>query len=210
MTDSHFIGGIMATVAEKKLTKRIKLIDSAYDLFLEKGVNITAIDEIVKKAGVAKGTFYLYFKDKYDLLDEIVIYRSKLIFKDAMESLEKKTAAKKMDLTEQIKYITDFIIEHFKKNSEIVSIIKKNLASCLAVIFEDEKSNEKLKPLFSMFYENGFSSDETEKLIYLIFNMISSACCDSILLGKPYTTDEILPQIHFVIERITQSKGENK
>ena len=61
-----------------------------------------------------------------------------------------------------------------------------------------------------MFYENGFSADETEKLIYLIFNMISSACCDTILSGKPYTADEILPQIHFVIERITERKGDSK
>lgn len=200
----------MATVAEKKLSKRIKLIDSAYSLFLEKGVNITAIDEIVKRAGVAKGTFYLYFKDKYDLLDEIVIHRSKMIFKEALESLEQKTAASQMTLTEQIIYITDYIIEHFKKHSELISIIRKNLSSCLAVIFDDERNNEKLKPLFSMFYENGFSIDETEKLIYLIFNMISSACCDTILSGKPYTADEILPQIHFVIERITERKGENK
>ena len=200
----------MATVAEKKLSKRIKLIDSAYSLFLEKGVNITAIDEIVKRAGVAKGTFYLYFKDKYDLLDEIVIHRSKMIFKEALESLEQKTAASQMTLTEQIIYITDYIIEHFKKHSELISIIRKNLSSCLTVIFDDERNNEKLKPLFSMFYENGFSADETEKLIYLIFNMISSACCDTILSGKPYTSDEMLPQIHCVIGRITERKGESK
>ena len=131
----------MATVAEKKLSKRIKLIDSAYSLFLEKGVNITAIDEIVKRAGVAKGTFYLYFKDKYDLLDEIVIHRSKMIFKEALESLEQKTAASQMTLTEQIIYITDYIIEHFKKHSELISIIRKNLSSCLTVIFEDERNN---------------------------------------------------------------------
>ena len=46
-------------------------MDAGYDLFITKGINNTVIDDIVKKAGVAKGTFYLYFKDKYDLVNWI-------------------------------------------------------------------------------------------------------------------------------------------
>ena len=45
----------------KKSAKRIRMIEEAYNLFVSKGVHATAIDEVVKKAGVAKGTFYLYF-----------------------------------------------------------------------------------------------------------------------------------------------------
>ena len=60
----------------QKSAKRIRMIEEAYNLFVSKGVHATAIDEVVKKAGVAKGTFYLYFHDKYDLLDQIVLYKS--------------------------------------------------------------------------------------------------------------------------------------
>ena len=42
-------------------------IEKSLKLFTTKGINSTAISDIVEKAGVAKGTFYLYFKDKYDI-----------------------------------------------------------------------------------------------------------------------------------------------
>ena len=51
-------GGIL----KKKELKMTKLYDAAYDLFTSKGVHETVIDEIVKHAGVAKGTFNIYFK----------------------------------------------------------------------------------------------------------------------------------------------------
>jgi len=58
---------------QKKIIKENKLLEAAYNLFIEKGITATAIDEIVKKAGVAKGTFYLYFKDKEDILEKLIL-----------------------------------------------------------------------------------------------------------------------------------------
>ena len=56
----------MGRVEENKKKKKEALFRTAYELFTTKGINSTAISDIVEKAGVAKGTFYLYFKDKYD------------------------------------------------------------------------------------------------------------------------------------------------
>ncbi len=41
------------------------------ELFAKKGFDKTTVDEIVARAGVAKGTFYLYFKSKDDLIKEL-------------------------------------------------------------------------------------------------------------------------------------------
>lgn len=49
------------------------IIASAARLFREKGVRAVSIDEIVQGAGVAKGTFYLYFKTKDDLLEKLAV-----------------------------------------------------------------------------------------------------------------------------------------
>ena len=65
---------------EKKEEKEKKLLDSAFSLFTEKGFKNTTIQEIVDKAGVAKGTFYLYFKDKYEVQDYLITYKSKELF----------------------------------------------------------------------------------------------------------------------------------
>ena len=56
----------------RKEQKRQSLLDAAYALFTEKGVAKTSVDEIVRGANVAKGTFYLYFHDKDQLLGQLV------------------------------------------------------------------------------------------------------------------------------------------
>ncbi|WP_094607695.1 HTH-type transcriptional regulator BetI [Sporomusa silvacetica DSM 10669] len=49
-----------------------EIIDAAETLFYSKGYHETAISDIVKKMGVAQGTFYYYFKSKDDLLDALI------------------------------------------------------------------------------------------------------------------------------------------
>ncbi|MCR6109047.1 TetR/AcrR family transcriptional regulator [Bacillus sp. A301a_S52] len=49
-----------------KNTKR-KILQAAKELMLKKSIDKTTINDIVEKAGVAKGTFYLYFESKEEL-----------------------------------------------------------------------------------------------------------------------------------------------
>ena len=65
----------MGKVDENKHQKMDALFQSAYDLFLNQGIEKTSISDIAKKAGVAKGTFYLYFKDKYDIKNKLTALR---------------------------------------------------------------------------------------------------------------------------------------
>jgi len=50
---------------------RERIVRVATELFANKGFDRATVDEIVAKAGVAKGTFYLYFRSKEDLIKEI-------------------------------------------------------------------------------------------------------------------------------------------
>lgn len=49
-----------------------ELVQSAVRLFGEKGVDGPSVDEIVAETGVAKGTFYLYFKTKSDIVRAVI------------------------------------------------------------------------------------------------------------------------------------------
>ena len=49
----------MGKAEENKLKKRESLLNTAFELFTTKGIHDTSISDIVEKAGVAKGTFYL-------------------------------------------------------------------------------------------------------------------------------------------------------
>ena len=49
-----------------------EIVEAALDLFVEKGFAATKMDEIAKRAGVTKGTVYLYFPSKEDLFRAVV------------------------------------------------------------------------------------------------------------------------------------------
>lgn len=49
-----------------------ELIQAAQDVFVEKGFAATRLDEVAEKAGVSKGTIYLYFRNKEALFKEVI------------------------------------------------------------------------------------------------------------------------------------------
>lgn len=55
-----------------KTERRSELLHAARDVFVEKGFGAASVDDIVARAGVARGTFYLYFHDKRAVFEALV------------------------------------------------------------------------------------------------------------------------------------------
>ena len=68
MCDEVFI---MTKRQEQTLITRQKLVDAAENLLKKNGFNALSVEDITNAAGVAKGTFYIYFKHKEDIVAEI-------------------------------------------------------------------------------------------------------------------------------------------
>src|SRR5216683_1107479 len=58
--------------AERAAERRGAIIEAAMDEFIARGFAATRLDDVAKRAGVAKGTIYLHFKDKEALFQELV------------------------------------------------------------------------------------------------------------------------------------------
>jgi AcrR family transcriptional regulator len=56
---------------EHRLLTRRRIIDSALEVFASKGYAATTIEDVVARAGVARGTFYLHFKNKLAIVQAI-------------------------------------------------------------------------------------------------------------------------------------------
>ena len=54
------------------IKRQREIMDIALNLFSEKGFNETSLDDILNEAKIAKGTFYLHFKGKNDILNKIM------------------------------------------------------------------------------------------------------------------------------------------
>ncbi len=52
--------------------RRLVILDAALSVFAERGFEAARLDDVAAKAGVAKGTLYLYFDDKEKLFEEVV------------------------------------------------------------------------------------------------------------------------------------------
>lgn len=58
---------------EAKERKRRRILEVARHLFFQHGYRRTSVDEVARQAGIAKGTVYLYFKTKTELLYAVVL-----------------------------------------------------------------------------------------------------------------------------------------
>jgi len=57
---------------EQKLQRQEEILKAAFDVFAAHGYAATRIDEVARQAGIAKGTIYLYFRNKERLFQAVV------------------------------------------------------------------------------------------------------------------------------------------
>lgn len=181
---------------ENKKIKEETLLSSAFNLFTNKGFKETSIQDIAENAGVGKGTFYLYFKDKYDIQNKLIEKKSQKLFSDAVKAL------KKTDITnfeDQIIFIIEHIIDTLTKNHLLLKFISKNLSlgiynqavSKIADLPYDDGS------IFSIFMngvqKNNIKLKNPEATLFMIIELASSTSFTSILYNMPLPIDEFKP-----------------
>ncbi len=186
-----------------KEAKKNKILDSAINLFLEKGTNSTSIQDIVDKAEIAKGTFYLYFKDKYEVQDELIIRQSKKLFCNALEKLDTEKYKK---LEDQIIMIIDNIINELTRNTLLLKFISKNLSlglynEKLHTVINNE--NEFAREYFiKKAEEENLKIDNPDITLYMIVELASSVCFSSIINKQPLSIDKMKPYLYDSIRKL--------
>jgi AcrR family transcriptional regulator len=68
--------------------RRAEIVSAAVATFAEQGIAHTTVSDIVKAAGVAQGTFYLYFKSK----DDVVVAAAERIGDTMIDGIERVVA----------------------------------------------------------------------------------------------------------------------
>ena len=180
-------------VVAKKRKKESQLFSAAYELFTTKGTQNTAIDDIVKKAGVAKGTFYLYFKDKYDITNRLILQKSTQVVSEAHAETEKMVFEKFED---QVIFFIDYIINYFKENKLMLKLINKNFSWGLyrRAVLRTEQYNE-VEAIAKIFIDGmvkrGMDFEEAEFTLFMIFELVGSVCYSSIILEEPADIDVV-------------------
>lgn len=94
--------------------RKDELLDIAYKMFIAKGYDNTSVDEIIKEAGIAKGTFYYYFTTKEEMLDLLI---------NNMIEKEITAASKVIEMPIPVEQKIVGIISSFRPNDDEESIV---------------------------------------------------------------------------------------
>lgn len=201
----------MGIQQEKKLKKKEALLNSAYELFTTIGYHKTTILFIATKAGVAKGTFYLYFKDKEDIRDALIVKKSSALLQEALDALQTEPA--EMEPADKIVYLTDYIITRLSRNIALLRFISKNLTWGLFINAGKYRADDSEIIDFQEFIQHALLDDEfelTQELqlcIFTIIELVSSTCYSVILEGQPVTLSEYKPFLYDTIRLIFNAEA---
>lgn len=176
----------------KKTEKKNNILNTAISLFQKNTVAATAVDDIVKSAGIARGTFYLYFKDKTDLLEQIIMLKSR----EAMVEILKESfepGSFNDDLYEMSHTVLNNYIDFLIANKDVLCILEKNISAIMkkAPDFGDEQVNLFHRMIVDRLTGFGYDEATAIKTIYIIADMTGSVCSDAILTKRPYPIEDI-------------------
>ena len=187
----------MKKLDEKKKIKEETMLDTAFELFTTKGFKNTSVQDIVDNAGVGKGTFYLYFKDKYDIEQKLITKKSQKLFQDALKALTKSNIT---DFKEQLIFVINHVIDNLNKNHLLLKLVSKNLSlgiynETLVNIKNLKYSNE--ASLYSLFMDgikrNNIKLKNPDVTLFMIIELSSSTCFNSILYKQPLPIEDFKP-----------------
>ena len=182
----------MGKIDDKKAKKMQRLMETSFQLFLENGISRTTISEIADRAGVAKGTFYLYFKDKYDLQEKLIANKAKQLIQHALTNSGYENLASG---DEKITIFIGDILDELEKDKKLLKFINKNLSWG---IFKRALSRSDLDPLPVFAGILGVPADHPslEVVVYMIIELVSATAHNIILEGDPVSLHDFKPWLY--------------
>ena len=193
----------MSKVEDNKKQKESTHLETDFHLITGKGFAKTTISDIVQQAGLAKGTFYLYFKDKYDLRDKLIVYKANQLLDDARRALEKANVS---SFEDELLFTTDYIIERFQKNHFFMEFIAINLSwGIFKSVFtngDPSFSSQFCDHYMTALKKYNVNCPAPELLLFTMIELIGSTSYNCINNSQPVSMEEYLPYLHRSLHHI--------
>ena len=190
----------MGKLDEKKKQKRDSLLMAAFALFTDKGINDTSISDIARKANMAKGTFYLYFKDKFDIRDRLIADKAGQIFRRALDEMNQVNLE---SLEDHVIFLVNSIVNQLDQDKILLEFISKNLSWGVfqkALLLENDDDGDSFYHRYYLLLEqSGRKFRNPDLLLYMIVELVNSTCHSVILRQDPVTLEELKPELCGVI-----------
>lgn len=196
----------MGKVESNKKQKKDALFNTAFELFTTKGTNKTTISDIADKAGVAKGTFYLYFKDKYDIRNKLASNKTKDLFYAAYQAVRQNQI---YGFPAQLHFMIDHILGSLRNDSQLLIFVSKNLSWNVFQEALDGQMPDNDLNFYDMYLqlikEDEQIYEHPDLMLFSVIELASSTCYNCILYQQPVPLEEYMPYLHRAIDGILSS-----
>lgn len=152
------------------MDKREKIILAAIEVFKEKGIEKTKVSDIVKKAEIAQGTFYLYFPSKLSVMPSIA---EKIVLQFIKEI--KANVDIDVSLNEQMSQLLGSIFKVTSEFRDVSALVYAGLSST-------EHMNEWEK-IYSPLYDLVAAMLENNKKRQLVRDTVDANCSSKLVVG---------------------------
>ena len=199
------IGGFMAIIVDK-VQKRKDIALTCKELFVQNGIKDITISQIAMIAGVGKGTLYDYFKNKEDIIFEIV----NILIQEHNE-LKTKKMLNATSTKEKIKIFFDFFYN--KEEVDLRELYKELISITLSepnseMIEFHSRCDIEYHRWFNEIFEEGIQKGEiiegSKKLLNGLFafgeGMFISSCVTNTIDDLQYEIDNFIDTIFDLIE----------
>lgn len=196
-------GGRKLKAEERRKEKENKITAAAMASFRDKGIEVTSIRDIMNRTDIGLGTFYLYFRDKKDLEQKIVLDIMTELFYDAESTCEGTDTKKRY-----ISFI-NYIIDYLMKDPLELELISNNLNWALyAKIENDDRYKEAENNLqfilnkYSSLFNDELSDSERLFVLSLTINIVLTTCESALMEDSVLGIEDMKPALYKIVDRI--------
>jgi AcrR family transcriptional regulator len=100
-----------------------KLLTAAIKVFSERGYTSSSVSDIIKEAGVARGTFYLYFESKHQAFEQVLAMVIAEMEKRPSRSTDENVFPSPRSIYERILSSYTSFVKVFHKNQDFARIV---------------------------------------------------------------------------------------
>ena len=181
-----------------KVERRQQIMMHARDVFAKRGYHAAKIDDIVAAAGVARGTFYLYFEDKRAIFEEIV---DRTITRLGMAILRVDPHDPSRSVADQVRENIRRIVAMLLEDRQTTKILLSDAIGVdpsfdrKLVSFYDEVCNLLEKSLRDGQALGVVADGDTRLIAYLTMGALKEILFQIILRGAEYAEEQLVEDI---------------
>lgn len=198
----------MGIIEEKKKKKENDIMESALTIFKEKGIEKTSIRDIMTKSGYGLGTFYLYFKDKEDLKEKVVLEKAmEVVIQGEMKCFQK-------DPIDRYIAFVNYIMDYFVSHPFELDLISENLNWALFTKIENDvrlqEADSTLQFILNKYeklFPVRYSEAQQLYILSLTLEIMVSTCKLAVREDSILTLEEMKPVLFGVIKKIFNNNG---